>query len=313
MRIVFMGTPDFAVPSLHRLIKEGYQVVGVVTQPDRPKGRKQILTPPPVKELALQYGIPVHQPEKIRRPEELTIVKEWAPDLIVTAAFGQILPKALLEMPKLGCINVHASLLPKYRGGAPIHYAVINGEKESGVTIMYMVEALDAGDIISQAAIPVDERDTVGTLYEKLRMLGADLLARTLPDIMAGKVKAIPQDPAQATYAPNIKREDELLNFSRSAQELYNQVRGLNPWPVAFTTLHGQVIKVWWTEWSSQDAKNLPGTIEAITEDGIEVATAKGRLILKEVQPAGKRRMSVADYLRGSSIEVGMRFESIDE
>jgi methionyl-tRNA formyltransferase len=313
MRIVFMGTPDFAVPSLHRLIKEGYQVVGVVTQPDRPKGRKQILTPPPVKELALQYGIPVHQPEKIRRPEELTIVKEWAPDLIVTAAFGQILPKALLEMPKLGCINVHASLLPKYRGGAPIHYAVINGEKESGVTIMYMVEALDAGDIISQAAIPVDERDTVGTLYEKLRMLGADLLARTLPDIMAGKVKAIPQDPAQVTYAPNIKREDEQLNFSRSAQELYNQVRGLNPWPVAFTTLHGQVLKVWWTEWSSQDAKSLPGTIEAITEDGIEVATAKGRLILKEVQPAGKRRMSVADYLRGSSIEVGMRFESIYE
>lgn len=314
MRIVFMGTPDYAVPSLSKLIAEGYTIVGVVTQPDRPKGRKQILTPPPVKEVALEYGIPVYQPEKIRKAECYEQVLNWNPDLIVTAAFGQILPKALLDAPKYGCINVHASLLPKYRGGAPIHYAVINGEKETGVTIMYMVEALDAGAIISQAAIPIEETDTTGTLYDKLKELGAELLIRTIPDMIAGKITPVEQDEKNVSYAPNIKREDEYLDFNRPARCLYNQVRGLNPWPVAYTIFQGQPLKVWWVEWCDEKASLPPGTIEEISDSGITVATGEGKLILKEIQPAGKKRMMVNDYLRGNTvIKAGMRFGEENE
>lgn len=314
MRIVFMGTPDFAVPSLCRLIEEGYEVVGVVTQPDRPKGRKQILTPSPVKEVALQYNIPFYQPERIRRQQAYAEVLAWEPDLIVTAAFGQILPKALLDEPRLGCINVHASLLPKYRGGAPIHYAVMNGEHETGVTIMYMVEELDAGDIISQAKIPIGIQDTAGSMFDKLAPLGADLLMATLPDLILGKIKPVAQEHSKVTYSPTIKREDEQINFNRPAQQLYNQIRGLNPWPVAYTKIDQQLLKVWWSEWRSEKSARLPGTIVGVTSEGIEIATGEGILILKEIQPAGKKKMNVADFVRGSNwLKEGMRFEHVVE
>lgn len=314
MRIVFMGTPDFAVPSLRRLLDEGYEVVGVVTQPDRPKGRKQILTPSPVKEVALEYGIPLLQPERIRKVEAYNEVLSLNPDLIVTAAFGQILPKALLDSPRLGCINVHASLLPKYRGGAPIHYAVINGEVETGVTIMYMVEELDAGDILSQAMIPIHPLDTAGTMFDKLTQLGADLLIQTLPDLIAGQIKPIPQDESKVTYSPTIKREDEKINFYQSAQKIYNQVRGLNPWPVAFATIDQQPLKIWWTEWRAENSSHMPGTILSVSPTGVEVATSEGILILKEIQPAGKKRMNIADFLRGSNwLKEGMCFDETEE
>ncbi len=314
MRIVFMGTPDFAVPSLCKLIDEGYQIVGVVTQPDRPKGRKQILTPSPVKEIALKHNIPILQPERIRKPEAYAEVLAWKPDLIVTAAFGQILPKALLDQPRFGCINIHASLLPKYRGGAPIHYAVINGESETGVTLMYMVEELDAGDIISQAKIPIGKEDTAGTIFEKLAPLGAHLLVETLPDLIAGNIKPIPQDQSMVTFSPTIKREDEQIYFNRPAHQIYNQIRGLNPWPVAFAKIDQQIIKVWWSEWRNEKSTNIPGTIVRITFAGIEIATGEGILILKEIQLAGKKRMDVADFLRGSNwLKEGMRFDNSDE
>lgn len=310
MRIIFMGTPDFAVPSLRRLLEHQYNVVAVVTQPDRPKGRKQILTPSPVKEVALEYGIPVLQPERIRKPEEYNKILALQPDLIVTAAFGQIIPKAILDAPRYGCINVHASLLPKYRGGAPIHYAVMNGETETGVTIMYMVEELDAGDILSQVTIPVHKNDTAGTIFEKLSVLGADLLIETIPKIVEGKITPIKQDHNLVTYSPTLKRQDEWLDFSRPAESLYNQIRGLNPWPVAFTMMEDHVIKVWWAEWKDEDTDQPPGTITRITPEGIEIATGKGILIIKELQPAGKKRMHVSDYVRGSHwLKEGMRFD----
>lgn len=314
MRVVFMGTPDFAVPSLCRLMESGYDVVGVVTQPDRPKGRKQILTPSPVKEIALQHNIPILQPERIRKQEAYEEVLAMNPDLIVTAAFGQILPKAILDCPQYGCINVHASLLPKYRGGAPIHYAVMNGEVETGVTIMYMVEELDAGDIISQVKIPISDTDTAGTIFDKLADLGAQLLVDTLPEIVAGKITAIPQDHTQATFSPTLKRSNEWINFHRTAKQIYNQIRGLNPWPVAFTSIEQQIIKVWESKWRMEKVEELPGTIINLGANGIEIATSEGILILKEIQPAGKKRMSSADFLRGSNwLKVGMRFDETNE
>jgi methionyl-tRNA formyltransferase len=305
IRIVFMGTPEFAVPSLEMLIKEKYDVIAVVTQPDRPKGRKKILTPPPVKEVAQKYQIPVYQPERIRKPEEMQKILDLKPDLIVTAAFGQILPKEILETPRFGCINVHASLLPKYRGGAPIHKAIMEGEKVTGVTIMYMVEKLDAGDIIAQREEPITPTDQTGTMYEKLSIVGAELLKEVLPPLIAGEIEAIPQDDKQATFAYNIRREDEKIDWTRPAVEIANQVRGLHPWPVAFTMWQGKPFKVWWAEVSVEETDAMPGTILQLEETGILVATGYGTLILKEVQPAGKRRMDVAEFVRGRQMQIG--------
>lgn len=307
MRIVFMGTPDFAVPSLEALIAENYHVVAVVTQPDRPKGRKKELTPPPVKVAAQKHNIPVFQPEKLRDPEAVQTVLGLKPDLIVTAAYGQILPEEILKAPRLGCINVHASLLPKYRGGAPIHRAIMDGEKETGVTIMYMVKALDAGDMIAQSAVPITERDHVGTMHDKLSRVGADLLKEVLPRLIRGEIQAVPQDESLATYAPNIRREDEKMDWTRSAEELARQVRGLHPWPVAFTLWKGKPFKIWWAEPSREPAEEAPGTVKRVKEDGIAVATGEGTLILKEVQPSGKKRMSVEEFVRGRQMEAGER------
>lgn len=309
-RILFMGTPDFAVSSLEALLREGYNVVGVVTQPDRPVGRKQVLTPPPVKEAALRHGLQVLQPEKIKADAALDEVLALAPDLIVTAAYGQILPKRLLEAPRFGCINVHASLLPKYRGGAPIHKSIVEGEKESGVTIMYMVEALDAGDMLSKVVVPIEERDTVGTLHDKLAAAGSALLIDTVPRLLAGEIEAEAQDHEAASFAPNIKRADERIDWTRTAEQIYNQVRGLNPWPVAFTTYGGKVWKLWWVEKLSEGKTDRePGTIIAREEDGLVVACGEGAVKITELQPEGKKRMSALDFLRGagSSIEIGTK------
>ncbi|ANE47480.1 methionyl-tRNA formyltransferase [Paenibacillus swuensis] len=310
MRIVFMGTPEFAVPSLRALLDEGYNVVGVVTQPDRPKGRKRVLTPPPVKEEALKHGLPVLQPLKMRDPaaaEELALLE---PDLVVTAAYGQILPKAVLELPRLGCINVHGSLLPKYRGGAPIQHAVMNGETVTGVTVMYMAAGLDTGDMISRVEVPIEEADTSGTMFDKLAVAGANLLLRTLPEIQAGTITAIPQNHEEATYSPNISRENELIRWDRGSRDIFNQVRGLNPWPVAYTLWNGEVFKIWscrpGTVMRKPGAETvLPGTVLGLSDAGIEVATADGSVLLTEVQPAGKKAMDAGVFSRGSKLAPG--------
>lgn len=300
-KIVFMGTPDFAVPVLQQIINDGYDVIGVVTQPDRPVGRKRKITPPPVKVEALKHNIPVFQPEKIREEQSLQEILDLQPDLIVTAAFGQILPKKLLDAPKYGCINVHASLLPELRGGAPIHYAIIQGKKETGITIMYMVEQLDAGDMISQVKVPIDERDTVGSLHDKLSEAGAKLLSETLPKLLNGVVTPIKQKDEEATFAYNIKREDERINWNRPGEEIYNHIRGLNPWPVAFTTLNGETLKIWWGEKVEITQTAEPGTIIDVVPDGLIVATKNNTAIkITELQPAGKKKMSTEQFLRGN-------------
>ncbi|MFC4076461.1 methionyl-tRNA formyltransferase [Salinithrix halophila] len=306
-RVVFMGTPDFAVPSLRALVDAGLDVAAVVTQPDRPRGRKRELTPPPVKRAALEMGMDVLQPEKLWQSTALGKILTVEPDLVVTAAYGQILPRELLEAPRFGCINVHASLLPKYRGGAPIHHALIRGEKEVGVTIMYMVEALDAGDMLLQRAIPVTESDDVGTLHDRLSVLGAELLTEVLPDILSGKAQARPQDPEQVTYAPNIKREDEKIDWTKGGRALFNQVRGLRPWPVAFTSWKGKPLKIWRAHPLEASVMAEPGTVIRVDSAGIVVATGEGALVLTELQPAGKKAMSVEEFLRGRNMEPGER------
>jgi methionyl-tRNA formyltransferase len=307
-KVIFMGTPDFSVPVLQSLLDENYDVIAVVTQPDRPVGRKRILTPPPVKVAAEKHGIPVYQPEKIKNEDELNKVLALKPDLIVTAAFGQILPNALLEAPQYGCINVHASLLPELRGGAPIHYSILQGKEKTGITIMYMVEKLDAGDIISQVEVDIDERDHVGTLHDKLSVAGAALLIETVPKLLAGDITPVKQDDSKATFARNIKREQEKIDWAKGGEEIYNHIRGLHPWPVAYTTLENSVIKVWWGEKVS-GTSGAPGEIMKIEEDGFVVSTGTSVGIkITDLQPSGKKRMSAKDYLRGagSHLKAGM-------
>jgi methionyl-tRNA formyltransferase len=313
-KIVFMGTPDFSVPVLQTIINDGYEVIGVVTQPDRPVGRKRVLTPPPVKVEAEKHGIPVFQPEKIRQPEELKPILDLSPDLVITAAFGQILPKELLEAPKYGCINVHASLLPELRGGAPIHYSIIQGKDKTGITIMYMAEKLDAGDILTQVEVEISETDTVGTLHDKLSVAGSKLLSETLPKLLNGELEPIPQKDEEATFASNIKREQEKIEWSKTGEEIYNHIRGLNPWPVAYTTLDGTVVKIWWAEKISSSETNEPGTIISLDEQAIIVSTGNQTAIkILELQPSGKKKMTVEQYLRGAGahITTGTRFGEI--
>ncbi|WP_339215455.1 methionyl-tRNA formyltransferase [Solibacillus sp. FSL W8-0372] len=311
-KIVFMGTPAFSAPILRMLHEEGYEVLAVVTQPDRPVGRKKVLTPPPVKEEALALGLPIIQPEKLRGSKELEEILALNPDLVVTAAFGQILPKELLEAPRLGCINVHASLLPLYRGGAPIHQSIIDGQSKTGVTIMYMAEKLDAGDIISQSEITIEDTDHTGSMFEKLSMVGRQLLKETMPSIINGTNARIVQDETLVTYARNISREQELIDWNNDARALYNQVRGLHPWPVAYTTFEGANFKVWWAKVGDTTTNATPGEVVKIAKDHFEVATGDGNtLALYDVQPAGKKRMTAEEFLRGtgSKLQIGDRFE----
>ena len=304
-RIIFMGTPDFAVPVLDALIKEEYEVVLVVTQPDRPKGRKRVMTAPPVKDAALKYDIPVFQPEKLAKEYETLLTYEA--DIIVTAAYGQLLPKTLLDYPPFGCINVHASLLPVLRGGAPIHYAILEGKTETGISIMYMAEKLDAGDIISQAKTSIEETDHVGTLHDRLSEIGADLLIETLPSIFNRTNNRLVQNEAEATFAPNITREQEHIDWKKSHDQVYNQIRGLHPWPVAYTIFAGKRMKIWWGEPVDTifTGKN-PGEIVAVDgEASFVVACGNEKGVrITEVQPAGKKRMTVNEFLRGNPEQV---------
>lgn len=307
MKIVFMGTPAFAVPSLQMLVDEGYEVVAVITQPDRPQGRKKILAPSPVKEAALALGLPVLQPERMRRPEAVAELAAYEPDLIVTAAYGQILPKAVLDLPRNGCVNVHGSLLPKYRGGAPIQRSIINGEKVTGVTLMYMAEGLDTGDMISRVEVAIEAEDTSGILFEKLSLAGRDLLKSEMPCLVSGKVQAVQQDDSEATYAPNLNREDERLDWNASSRDNYNRIRGLVPFSGAFTLWNGETFKAWASKLPEEQkaSDSAPGTVLSVTEQGVEVKTGDGSLLLTTVQPAGKKAMSAADFSRGAVMKPG--------
>lgn len=300
-----MGTPEFAVSCLQSLIDYSFDVVGVVTQPDKPTGRKQVLTKPPIKILAEELNIEVYQPIKIRNKEAIDYILAWKPEIIITAAYGQILPNELLETPKYKAINVHASLLPKYRGAAPIHKSIIDGEKETGITIMYMVKELDAGDIITQSIVSIDTNDSVGTLLDKLSQTASKLLIETLRLIENGDSVSISQDSTKATFAPTLKREDELICWNRTSEEIYNQIRGLNPWPVAYTFFNNDIFKIWWAEPIEYNHKRLPGTIIKVDKENLYIATKDGALNLKEVQPAGKRKMDIGSFLKGIKITLG--------
>ena len=306
MRILFMGTPDFAVPSLEALIQAGHTICGVFTQPDKPKNRGMKLQAPPVKECALAHDIPVYQPVKLRDGTALAQIQELAPELIVVAAYGRILPDDILAAPPKGCINVHSSLLPNYRGAAPINWAVLNGDKETGVTIMHMAHDLDAGDIISQAATPIDPDETVVTLHDRLAVLGAQLLVETVAQIAAGTATRTPQDHEKATLAPMLGRELSSMDFGRTARQLHDQVRGLIPWPAAVATLGDKRCKVFKTVVSEEHTDAAPGTVLAAGKEGLVVACGEGTVLrLEEIQPDGGKRMKAADYLRGHPIAAG--------
>jgi len=297
LKVVFMGTPGFSVPVLDALIKN-YKVKAVVTQPDKQVGRSGKLAKPPVKILAEENNILVLQLEKIR--EQYNEVIELEPDLIVTCAYGQILPKDLLDYPKYGCINVHASLLPKLRGGAPIHRAIINGYTKTGITIMYMAEGMDDGDIITQSEIEITETDTASTLHDKLSVLGSKLLIETLPSILNGTSERTPQNGLEVTFAPIIKKEDEKLDFSKTSREVYNKIRGLNSFPGAYFMLDGKRFKVWESMIGNEYFSNcLDGEIVKIYKEGIGVKTHNGVIILTVIQPEGKGKMQAKDYLNG--------------
>lgn len=315
MKIVYMGTPDFAVPALAALAESGYEVAGVVTQPDKPKGRSKTLVPTPVKEEALKHGIPVYQPKKVREPEFVETLKEIGPDIIIVAAFGQIIPKEILDMPEFGCINIHASLLPKYRGAAPIQQAVINGDKEAGVTIMKMGIGLDTGDMISQASVSLAEDETGGSLFDRLADLGADLLVKTLPSIFDRTAVYEPQPEESPTpYVGMITKQMGLLDFHKDAEELERLIRGMDPWPSAYTFLNGKSLKVWKAAVEQKvSGSEEPGTIVNTDKEGIHVACGQDRLVLKEIQLEGKKRMDAAAFLRGYPIETGTMLKNHKE
>ncbi len=296
-KLIFMGTPDFSATVLKGLLEDGdYDIVAVVTQPDRAVGRKKEIRQTPVKELALAANLPVYQPEKLSGSQELQELMALAADGIVTAAFGQFLPEKLLQSVDFA-LNVHASLLPKYRGGAPIHYALINGDQEAGVTIMEMVKQMDAGDMVAKASIAIEESDNVGTLFEKLALVGRDLLLESLPKYLAGEIVPQAQDESQATFSPNITPEEERIDWEKSAREIFNQVRGMNPWPVAHTFLEGQRFKIY--QLREVPGQGEPGQIIAKTKKELILAAGQGAVSLEQVQPAGKPRMAIGDFLNG--------------
>lgn len=303
MRILFMGTPDFAVPSLEALVQAGHTVCGVFTQPDKPKNRGMKLLPPPIKVCAQSHDIPVYQPTKLRDGSALALIQELAPELIVVAAYGRILPDDILAVPPKGCINVHSSLLPAYRGAAPINWAILNGDQETGVTIMHMAHDLDAGDIIAQTATPIPPDETAPELYDRLARMGAELLVKVVADLAAGTASRTPQDHSKATLAPMLSKELSPMDWNRTAGQLHNQVRGLIPWPAAVTTLSGNRCKVFSTTILEENTGAAPGTILRADKAGIDVACGEGTVLrIDELQPDGGKRMKAADYLRGHPI-----------
>ena len=304
LRTVFMGTPDFALQTLQGLIDAGCNMVGVYTQPDRPKGRGKQLAAPPVKELAQQHDIPVYQPLKLRQPEAVAELEALAPDLIVVVAYGQILPKSVLEIPAHGCINVHASLLPKYRGAAPINKAIIDGATETGITTMYMDVGLDTGDMLIKKSLSIGPEETAGELHDRLATLGRETMDETLRQLCAESLQREVQDDAQSTYASMMKKEDGRIDWNRSAQEIHNHVRGLDPWPGAYTALNGELLKLARTCPQELDG-DKPGSVISADTDGILIACGSGSLLIKELQLAGRKRLMAGDFLRGCSLEPG--------
>ncbi|MCI6431750.1 MAG: methionyl-tRNA formyltransferase [Oliverpabstia sp.] len=309
MRVVFMGTPDFSVGTLRELVKAGHEVVGVVSQPDKPKGRGKSLMPTPVKEAALELGLPVYQPKKVREPEFIEILRKLEPEVIVVVAFGQIIPQEILDLPPYGCINVHASLLPKYRGAAPIQWAVIDGEPQSGVTIMKMDAGLDTGDMITKVVVPIAEEETGGSLFDKLSAAGAGLLVDTLPSLTNGTAVYEKQPEESPTpYAAMIQKQMGNIDWNRPAVEIERLVRGLNPWPSAYTKLKGKTLKIWKAqviEESENDAALAPGTVIQADTHGLYVKTGQDILNITELQLEGKKRMDTPAFLRGYTVETG--------
>ena len=308
MRVVFMGTPDFSVGTLKALAVAGHEIVGVVSQPDKPKGRGKNLQPTPVKEAAMELGLPVYQPKKVKDPEFLEVLKELNPEVIVVVAFGQLIPKAILELAPYGCINVHASLLPKYRGAAPIQWAVIDGEAETGVTIMRMDEGLDTGDMISKVTVPVLADETGGSLFDKLSEAGAKLLVETLPSLEDGTAVFEKQPEESPTaYAGMIKKSMGDLDWTRPAEELERLIRGLNPWPSAYTKMDGKTLKIWKAQVLEEEREEdyMPGTILLTDQQEFMVQTGKGILKITELQLEGKKRMDTSSFLRGYHLEGG--------
>lgn len=307
MRVIFMGTPDFAVPSLEKLLERQDDICAVFTQPDKPAGRGHKLQAPPVKVLAQQHGIPVHQPDSLRSEDVQTEIRSLAPEVIVVAAYGKLLPKAVLEIPKFGCINVHGSLLPKYRGAAPIQWAVIHGEPIVGVTTMYMGEGMDTGDMLLKAETPLGAEETAGELFDRLKLLGADLLGQTLEKLEQGTLQRIPQEECEATKAPMLTKELSKVDWSRPAQEIHDLIRGLNPWPCASAVLDGKRLKLLASR--VRDDSGTPGTLTS-TAEGLLVFCGTGSLLLTEIQSENGKRMSGKEYLLGHPLQDDAHFES---
>ncbi|HEX3077660.1 MAG TPA: methionyl-tRNA formyltransferase, partial [Lachnospiraceae bacterium] len=306
MRVVFMGTPDFSVPTLEHIVEAGHEVVGVVTQPDKPKGRGKEVIFSAVKVKAMELGIPVYQPVKVKEASFLEELTRMQPDIIVVIAFGQILSKAVLDLPKYGCINVHASLLPKYRGSAPIQWTIIDGEKVTGVTTMFMDVGIDTGDMLKKVEVPIEDDETGQTLHDKLSVAGAKLLVETLVELQNGTAIRQKQDDSLSNYVSILTKTIGSIDFSKSAVEIERLIRGLNPWPSAYTSLNGKTLKIWSAKVMDMEADGENGQIIDVTKDAILVKTGNGILALKEIQLEGKKRMTVDAFLRGFSIEKGI-------
>ncbi|WP_094244067.1 methionyl-tRNA formyltransferase [Tetragenococcus halophilus] len=306
-KIVFMGTPEFSVPILEGLVTAGYEVLAVVTQPDRPVGRKKKIVASPVKEKALALGIPILQPEKISGSKEMEEIARLQPDVIVTAAFGQFLPEKLLQIPQYGALNVHASLLPKYRGGAPVHYAIINGEPKTGVSIMDMVKKMDAGGVYAQESIPITSSDNVGTMFKKLSLLGCDLLLEALPQILDGSLHSVAQDEKQVTFAPNIKPEEEAIDWQQTATEIDQKVRGMRPWPIAYTTYQENRWKIWKVSPVEERTNEKPATIVRNEKAQLWIACGQQTVLaIEELQPAGRSKQKIANFLNGAGKNIAL-------
>ena len=306
MRVVFMGTPDFAAASLQQILADGFEIVGVFTQPDKPRGRGMAVSASPVKELALAHGIPVFQPEKMRDGTALQALKSLSPDILAVVAYGRILPPEILEVPKFGAVNVHGSLLPKYRGAAPIQWAVLNGDELTGITTMYLANEMDTGDIIYAEETPIGEFETSGELYDRLKLMGARLLSRTLRDIENGTAPRRPQEHEKASYVKMLDKSLCPLDFSKSARMVIKQICGLQPWPVATMTIGQDCFRVFAAVYGRKDSDAIPGSILSADEKGIEIACGDGEsIVITELQAPGKKRMSAADFLRGHPIAGG--------
>lgn len=309
MRIIYMGTPEFAVYALDALVSAGHKVVCCYTQPDKAKGRSRSLVPTPVKKRAMEYDIPVYQPERLRDAENVDTIRRYEPDAIVVAAYGQILPESILCIPRYGCINIHASLLPKYRGAAPIEWAIIDGQKETGVTTMYMAKGLDTGDMIEQAVVPIEDDDTGSSLRDKLAVCGADLILKTLRSLEEGTAQKTPQDDSKSCYASMLTKDMGRLDFTRPAEELSRLIRGLQPWPCAYTRINGKSVKIYEAAVTAGAEGARPGELLNVTKRSFAVACGKDALEIRRLQPEGKKPMDAAAFLAGNRLNQG---QSVD-